>query len=408
MRALLFAGLVGAIAASVALAPAAPAQEKLGSRPIKVAMLTDFSSPFAVYTGNGSVRSAELAVEDFLKAHPNRKVEIITADHQNKPDVASVTARRWWEVEGVDVITDLGGSLTALAVTAIAREKKKFALVVSAASSAITGEQCGPTVVHWPYNSYITSGAPIQAMLAQGQDTFFFIAVDSALGISGESDATAAINAGGGKVLGSVRHPFGATDFSSFVLQAQASKAKVVVVANGGADTTNTIKSMNEFGLIKNVKVVSLNLTVLDIPAVGGLQVAQGLIVVDGTYWDLDDQTRAFTKRHMEKVPRVPNHVQTGMYSALLQYLNAVHAVDTTDPEKVVEQLHKMTFNDFYAKGGKLRPDGLMQHDFYLFQVKTPEESKYPNDYYKLLATIPAEKAYPPLSASRCPMVKKS
>ncbi len=404
MRKFLLAG-VCALASMVAFG--ATAQEKLGSKPIKVGMISDFSSQFAVYTGLGSVQAANLAVEDFLKEKPNRKIEIITADHQNKPDIASTTARQWWETQGVDVITELAGSPTALAVTAIAKEKKKFALVVSASSSAIAGEQCGPTVIHWPYNTFVTSGAPIQAMLAQGQDTFYFIAVDTGTGTAVQTDATAVITAGNGKVVGSIRHPFGATDFSSFILQAQASKAKVIALANSGGDTVNTIKALNEFGLMKTTKVVALLLNVLDVHA-AGLPATQGIYVADGSYWDLDDQTRAFTKRYMEKIPRIPNHVQTAMYSAMLQYLRAVDAVDTTDPEAVVAQMYKMTFNDFYAKGGKLRPDGLMQHDFYLFQVKTPAESKGPNDYYKVIETIPGAKAFPPLADSKCPMVKKS
>jgi branched-chain amino acid transport system substrate-binding protein len=383
------------------------AQEKLGSRPIKIGILSDFSSQFAVYTGNGSLHSNNLAIQDFLKEKPNRKVEVLQADHQNKADIASLTARQWWDRDNVDLITELAGSPTALAVTALGKEKNKLVIVVSASSSAIAGAQCGPTIIHWPYNTFVTTGAPVRAMISQGDDTFFFITVDGGSGPAVEADATQAINAAGGKILGSVKHPFGATDMSSFVLQAQASKAKVIALANSGGDTVNTLKSLNEFGAMKTSKVVGLLLNVLDVHRVG-LAGTQGIIVADGSYWDLDDPTRAFTKRYMEKMNIIPNHVQTAQYSATLQYLRAVDAIDSTDSAAVVAQLKKMKFDDFYAKGGALREDGMMVHDFYLFQVKTPAESKGQYDYYKTLATIPGQQAFPPLSASACPMVKKS
>ena len=383
------------------------AQAQISGGTVKIGVLTDMSGTYSDLAGAGAVLATQMAIEDFIaEAKPEFKVEMVSADHQNKADIASNKAREWFEREGVDTATELVTTSTALAVMKIAKEMNRVALMSGPASTPITNEQCNDVTVHYTYDTYALANGTAKAVTQQGGDTWFFLTADYAFGQALEKDSSAVVTANGGKVLGSVRHPFPASDFSSFLLQAQASGAKIIGLANAGADTTNAIKQAAEFGVTPKQSLAGLLMFISDVHSLG-LQATQGMYLTTGFYWDLDDQTRAWSKRFFEKQKRMPTMVQAGQYSSVLHYLRAVQATGTDEAGKVMAQMKATPIKDFFGKNGRIREDGRMVHDMYLAQVKTPAESKYPWDYYHIRQTIPAEEAFQPLAQSKCPLVKK-
>ncbi|AMO35572.1 ABC transporter permease [Thauera humireducens] len=392
-------------AALATLSGAASAQ--ISGNTVKVGVLTDMSGTYSDLAGAGAVLATQMAIDDFMaEAKPAFKVEMVSADHQNKADIASNKAREWFEREGVDTATELVTTSTALAVMKIAKEMNRVALMSGPASTPITNEQCNDVTVHYTYDTYALANGTAKAVTQQGGDTWFFLTADYAFGQALEKDSSAVVIANGGKVLGSVRHPFPASDFSSFLLQAQASGAKIIGLANAGADTTNAIKQAAEFGITPKQSLAGLLMFISDVHSLG-LKNTQGMYLTTGFYWDLNDETRAWSKRFFDKHKRMPTMVQAGQYSSVLHYLRAVNAVGSDEAGKVMAQMKKTPINDFFAKNGQIREDGRMVHDMYLVQVKKPEESKYPWDYYHIRQTIPAAEAFQPLSQSKCPLVKK-
>ena len=392
-------------AAFAMLSGAASAQ--ISGDTVKVGVLTDMSGTYSDLAGAGAVLATQMAIEDFIaEAKPAFKVEMVSADHQNKADIASNKAREWFEREGVDTATELVTTSTALAVMKVAKEMNRVALMSGPASTPITNEQCNDVTVHYTYDTYALANGTAKAVTQQGGDTWFFLTADYAFGQSLERDSSAVVTANGGKVLGSVRHPFPASDFSSFLLQAQASGAKIIGLANAGADTTNAIKQAAEFGITPKQALAGLLMFISDVHSLG-LQATQGMYLTTGFYWDLDDETRAWSKRFFDKHKRMPTMVQAGQYSSVLHYLRAVQATGTDEAGKVMAQMKATPIKDFFGKNGRIREDGRMVHDMYLAQVKTPAESKYPWDYYHIRQTIPAEEAFQPLAQSKCPLVKK-
>jgi branched-chain amino acid transport system substrate-binding protein len=373
---------------------------------VKIGVLTDMSGLYADLGGQGSVEAARMAIADFGGKVLGKNIELVFADHQNKADVGASKAREWFDVQGVDMITDALNSAVAIATTKVAGEKKRILIDVGAASTRLTNEDCNPYTIHYAYDTYALANGTANAIVKQGGDSWFFLTADYAFGHSLESDTANVVKASGGKVLGQVRHPLNASDFSSFLLQAQASKAKIIGLANAGGDTINAIKAANEFGITKNQALAGLLVFITDVHSLG-LNVAQGMLLTDGWYWDANEDTRKFGKRFFDKMKKMPSMVHAGVYSATLSYLKAVQAAGTDDSDAVMAQLKKLKINDVFAKNGYVRADGRMVHDMYLMQVKKPAESKYPWDYYILKATIPAEQAFQPLAQSRCPLIKK-
>ena len=374
---------------------------------IKIGVLSDMAGPLSAVTGPGAVIAAELAVEDFGGMVAGKKIEIVQGDHQNKADVGAAIAQEWLTNDNVDVILDGAGSAVALAVQEIARNEKKIFLITGASGSVLTDKACSPYGIHWTYDTYALAHGTGKTMVEQGGDTWFFITADYAFGHALQRDTTAFIEEGGGKVLGSVLAPFPNQDFSSFLLQAQSSGAKIIGLANAGGDTINAIKQAAEFGIVEaGQKLAGLLIFITDIHSLG-LQVAQGVVLTTGFYWDMDDKTREWSKRFFEKHGAMPSMTQAGVYSSTMHYLKAVEAAGTDEALAVAAKMRELPIDDFFARNGKLREDGRMVHDMYLMQVKSPDESKYPWDYYKLLATIPADEAFRPLSESECPLVKK-
>ena len=396
------------VACTAALATlSAGAQAQISGGVVKIGVLTDLSGTYSDLAGSGAVLATKMAVEDFIaKEKPNFKIEVVSADHQNKADIASNKAREWFEREGVDTATELVTTSVALAVMKVAKEKDRIALMSGPASTPITNEQCNDVTVHYTYDTYALANGTAKAVTRQGGRTWFFLTADYAFGQALERDASAVVIANGGKVLGSVRHPFPGSDFSSFLLKAQSSGAQVIGLANAGADTTNAIKQAAEFGITPTQSLAGLLMFITDIHSLG-LRTTQGMYLTEGFYWDLNDETRAWSKRFFSVQKKMPTMVQAGQYSSVYHYLNAVKAAGTDDTRKVMDQMKKMPINDFFAKNGKIREDGRMVHDMYLMQVKKPSESKYPWDYYNVRQTIPAAEAFQPLSQSRCPLVKK-
>jgi branched-chain amino acid transport system substrate-binding protein len=398
--------LIGATALAVVLGcGAASAQSK--DDVIKIGVLNDMSGLYSDLSGQGAVVAAKMAVEDFGAAAKGMKVEIVSADHQNKPDVGSNIARTWFDRDNVDVIVDVPTSSVALAVNEIAREKNKVFLVSGAAASDLTGPKCSPNTVHWTYDTWALANGTGKAMVKTGGDTWFFITADYAFGKALERDTSEVVQANGGKVLGSVRTPFPGTDFSSFLLQAQASKAKVIGLANAGGDTINSIKQAAEFGITQGGQsLAGLLVFVSDVHALG-LQTAQGLVLTESFYWDQNDASRAFAKRFAPQFKNnMPTMVQAGVYAAVLHYLKAVEALkDDEDGKAVVAKMKELPTDDPLFGKGTIRQDGRHIHDMYLFEVKKPAESKGAWDYYKLRATIPAAEAFRPLKDGGCPLV---
>jgi len=397
---------VQALAGAAALAFAAAAQAQVSNDVVKIGVLTDLSGAYSDLAGPGSVLAVKMAVEDFGGKVLGKPIEVVSADHQNKGDIAANKAREWFDRDNVDMIIDLVSSSTALAVMKVAKEKNKVSIVSGAASTKITNEDCTDTNVHYTYDTRSLAEGTGRAVVKQGGDTWFFLTADYAFGHSLEKDTSDVVIAAGGKVLGSVRHPFPGQDFSSFLLKAQASGAKVIGLANAGTDTQNSIKQAAEFGITPKQKLAGLLIFITDIHSVG-LKAAQELYVTESFYWDMDDATRAWSKKFFDRHKKMPTMVQAGDYSATMHYLNAIKAAGTDDTTKVMEKMRATPVNDFFAKNGKIRADGLHVHDVYLFQVKKPAESKQPWDYYKLVQTVPGEQAFTPLAQSKCPLVKK-
>ena len=408
--------LIGAALAGSPISPAIsqPAKSAAGGANIsdgvvKIGILTDLSGLYSDLAGAGSVLAAKMAIEDFQAAEKGKTfaIELVSADHQNKGDVASNKAREWFERDHVDMIGDLVTTSTALAVMPIAKEKNRITIVSGAASTPITSsKQCTDTNVHYVYDTYALANGTGKAVVKQGGDTWFFLTADYAFGQALEKDTTAVVLANGGKVLGSVRHPFPGTDFSSFLLKAQSSGAKVIGLANAGTDTTNAIKQAAEFGITPKQTLAGLLMFITDVHSLG-LKATQGMYLTEGFYWNFNDETRAWSKRFFEKHRRMPTMVQAGVYSSTMHYLKAIKAAGTDEAKAVMRKMKDTPINDFFAKNGKIREDGRHVHDFYLLQVKKPDESKTPWDYYHVRQVIPANEAVMPVAQSECPLLKK-
>ena len=391
----------------VVLAMAATAALAQGKPPLKLGGILDMSGLYADITGPGAEMAAKMAAEDFGGEVLGRKIEILAADHLNKADLAANIARDMLDNQGVEMIYDVAASATALAAGEIAKARNKIIMFNGPGSIRLSNEACGPYTVHYVFDTYAQANVTGLAAVKQGLDTWFFITVDYAFGQDLEKDTVNVVLKSGGKVLGNVRHPLNTSDFSSYLLQAQASKAKVIGLANAGGDTINTIKQGAEFGIMKaGQKLVPLLVFITDIDSVG-LETAQGLLLSEAFYWDLNDESRAFSKRFMQRMGRPPSAAQAGVYSSVTHYLKAVKAAGTTAPAAVMKIMKETPINDMFAKNGRIREDGRMVHDMYLFEVKKPSESKGRWDDYKLVATIPAKEAFQPLELSRCPLLKK-
>jgi branched-chain amino acid transport system substrate-binding protein len=399
----------GVMMAAMATVAAGAAQADVTGGVVRIGVLTDMSGTYADLSGKGSVWAANKAVADYLKAKPGLKVEVIQADHQNKGDIAANTARKWYDVDGVDVIVDLVTSSTALAVNNIAKEKNKVALVSGAAASDLTGKACTANTIHWTYDTWALANGTGNAIVKTGGKSWFFLTADYAFGHALERDTAAVVEKNGGKVVGRVRHPFPAQDFSSFLLQAQSSKAQIIGLANAGADTTNAIKQAAEFGIVSGGQsLAGLLVFITDVHALG-LKTAQGLIMTEAWYWDLNDANRAFAKEFAAaNGGNHPTMIQAGVYSSVVHYLKAVEALKSdADGQKIVSKMKEMPTDDVLFGKGTVRADGRKVHDMYLFEVKKPAESKGPWDYYKVRAKIPAAEAFRPIGEGDCPLVKK-
>ncbi len=396
--------LIASMAAVLASSTAAYAEPSDGK--VKIGILNDQSGVYADFGGKFSYEAAKMAVEDYGGKVLGVPVEVVTADHQNKPDIASNIARQWYDTEQVDTIMELTTSSVGLAVQALSNEKKKITINTGAASTELTGKQCTPYGFHWAYDTYALAVGTGGAMVEQGGDSWFFLTADYAFGYSLEENTGNFVKEKGGKVLGSVRHPLATTDYSSFLLQAQASGAKVIGLANAGMDTQNAIKQAAEFGIVAGgQRMAALLFTLAEVHGIG-LEAAQGLTLTEAFYWNRDDESRAFGKRFFERTGAMPNMVHAGTYSAVTSYLKAVEAAGTDETEAVAAKLHELPIDDVFAKGGKVAANGRMIHDVYLMEVKKPGESDVAWDYYNVLATIPGDKAFMDPAKSGCPLVK--
>ncbi len=380
--------------------------EKISGGVVKIGVLTDMGGVYSDNTGRGSVMAAQMAVDEFGGKVLGKPIRVVSADHEGKADIGASKAREWFDTQGVDVIVDAVNSAVAIAVSKVATEKHRILIVSGAGSTRLTNEDCSPYTIHYAYDTYATGGTLGKAVVQQGGNTWFFLTADYTFGRSMQEDTTRAVKAAGGRVLGAVLHPLAAPDFSSYLLQAQASGARVIGLANAGGDTINTVKAAAEFGISRKQTLAGLLVMINDVNALG-LPVTQGMYVADGFYWDMNEQTRKFSRAFQSKSGKMPSTIQAAVYSSTLQYLKAVQAIGTDDADAVMKKLKEMKLNDVFVKDGVIRADGRMVHDYYLFQVKSPAESKYPWDYYKLISTIPGNQAFQPLSESRCPLIKK-
>jgi branched-chain amino acid transport system substrate-binding protein len=389
--------------AAALTAPAAQAQ--ISGDVIRIGFITDMSGLYADLDGAGGAEAIKMAIADMGGAINGKKIELVVADHQNKADVAAAKAREWFDTQGLDMLVGGANSGTALAMAKVAAEKKRPFIVVGAASTALTNEQCNPYTIHWAYDTMALGKGTGNAVVKAGGKTWYFLTADYAFGTALQNDTAAVVTAAGGKVLGSVRHPLSASDFSSFLLQAQSSKAQILGLANAGGDTINAIKAANEFGVTQSMKLAGLLMFITDIHSLG-LKATQGMYLTDGWYWDQSPESRAWSQRYFGKMKKMPSMVQAGDYSVALQYLQAVKAVGSDDGDKVMAQLKKSKVNDMFAKGGYVRPDGRMVHDMLLVQVKSPAESKAPWDYYKIVQVIKGEDAFTTKAESKCALWK--
>ena len=393
--------------AIVAITAAPVARAEISNGSVKIGVLTDMSGPYADNVGAGSVLAARMAVEDFGGKVAGVPVEIVSADHQNKADVGSAIARAWYDVEGVDMITEVVSSAVALAVQQLAREKNKTLMATGPGTPDLTGKACSPNGVHWAYDNFALANVATGPLVNQGQKTWYFLTADYTFGHALESEAAKVILKSGGKVLGSVKHPLNNLDFSSHLLQAQSSKAQVIGLANAGADMTNALKQANEFGIQQGgQKMSALLVNLPDIHALG-LKSAQGLIFADSFYWDMNDATRTWSKRFMERFNgRAPGSLQAAVYGAVTHYLKAVAAAKSDAGDVVNKEMRKLPIQDFYTQNASIREDGRVLRNMYLLQVKTPDESKYAWDYYKVLETIPGDRAFRPIQEGNCALIK--
>lgn len=391
--------------AALAIMPSAGLANEHANGPIKIGVLTDMSGVYSDFGGKGSVEAARLAVQDFGGSVLGRQIEVIAADHQNKPDIGSSIAREWYDRGGVNFITDGLNGAVALSVSKLAAENKKIFVSTGAVPTALTNEQCNPYTIHYVFDAYSLANGTPNVLVRQGKKSWFFLTVDYAFGHSLEEYASNVVEKQGGKVLGAVRHPLNNPDFSSFVLQAQASGAEIVALASTGPDTVNAIKQAREFGLTRKQIIAPLLVLITDVHALG-LEIAQDLVLTTGWYWDMNEETREFSKRVFDKIGQMPSQNHAGVYSSTLSYLKAIKAAGTSDPTAVMAELKRMEINDMFAKKAKIRPDGRMVHDMYLAKVKKPADSKYAWDYYQIIDVIPASEAFLPLSSSKCPLLK--
>ncbi|MBN8961273.1 MAG: ABC transporter substrate-binding protein [Rhizobiales bacterium] len=392
------------VALSLLMGGAALAQQS--DAPLKIGVMTDFGSVYSDIGGAGNVEGAKMAIEEFGGTMFGKPIELVTADPQMKADIAANIARKWYEAENVDMIIDLPTSATALAAMEMSKRYEKIMIITDAASSDITGKSCSPYTAHWTYDTYSNAHTVGSALVKQGGDSWFFITADYLFGHSIERDVSDVVKAAGGKVLGSARHPLNTSDFSSFLLQAQASKAKIIGLANGGGDTINAIKQASEFGIVAGgQKLAGIVMFISDIHSLG-LKMAQGLVITEAYYWDQNDRTRAFGKKFFERMKRMPTMNQASTYSATLHYLKAVKAAGTRDTKAVLAKMREMPVRDAFTDNGYLREDGRMVHSMLLLEVKKPEESKYPWDYYKILAEVPGDQVFRPMKDGGCPLIK--
>ncbi len=381
------------------------AQAQISGDTIKIGIITDMSGLYSDIDGQGGVEAMKMAVAELGGAINGKKIEVLYADHQNKADVAAAKAREWFDTQGVDMLVGGTTSSTGLAMSAIAREKKKVFLAVGPATSALTNEQCSPYTVHWAYDTVALAKGTGGAVVKGGGKTWFFLTADYAFGTALQNDTSAVVKANGGTVVGSVRHPLSASDFSSFLLQAQSSKAQILGMANAGGDTVNTIKAANEFGITKTMKLAGLLMFINDIHALG-LKTTQGMYLTDSWYWNRDAETRAWSRKFFDKMKRMPSSIQAADYSVALNYLLAVKATGSDDADKVLAHMRKTKVNDVFAKGGYIREDGRMVHDMYLMQVKAPDKSVEPWDYYNVAQVIKGEDAFTTKAESKCALWK--
>ena len=390
------------------MASSATVQAQISDDTVKIGVMTDHSGGFAYLVGKHSVEATQMAVDDFGGKVLGKPIVVITADHQNKADIASTLSRKWFETEGVDSITDVAGSAVALATQEVARSRNKILLISGAATTELTGKSCSATTTQWSYDTYSFAKGTASQVTKQGGNSWFFLTSDYAFGHSLQNEASRFVEANGGKVVGSVRFPFGSPDFSSFLLQAQASKAKVIGLAMSGADLLSAIKQAREFGIVQSGQnLASLVVYINDIEGVG-LDVAQGLTLTTSFYWDTDEETRAWSKRFMERSGGfIPNLITAGTYASVTHYLKAVQAAGTDDGKAVAAKMREMPVNDFYNKNVEIRADGRVMHKTYLMKVKSPSESKYRGDFYQVLAEMSGEQSFRPLSESQCPLVEK-
>lgn len=395
--------LIGAAALSFA---AAPAIAQISDDVVRIGVLTDMNGNLSALSGKGSLIAAQMAAEDFGGNVLGKKIEIISADHQNKADIGAQIANRWFDVDKVDMIVDAPNSSVALAVQEIARQKGRVFIASAGGTAALTDKACSPTGIHWTWDTYSAAVSTAKAVIEEGGKSWFFLTADYAFGHAMEADVSRVVNASGGKAVASVRHPTNISDFSSFLLQAQSSGADVIALANGGNDTSNSLKQAQEFGLTKKFKIAALAIFITDVHAVGAKS-AQGLLLTTGFYWNRTDDSRAWSKRFFERHGAMPTMSQAGVYSAVMHYLKAIADTKSDQALVVVDKMKATPVNDMFATNGTIRQDGRMVHDMYLVQVKAPEEIKQPWDYYRILRTIKGEDAFRPLSESACPLVKK-
>lgn len=379
---------------------------KLSGDVVRIGVLTDMSGIYADLSGKGAVEAVKMAVDDFGGKMFGKPIEVVFADHQNKADVGAAKAREWFDSNGVDLIADLSNSGVALAVAAVAKEKKRHIIVNGSSNMGLTNQVCSPYTVHYAYDAYSLANGTGRTIVEQGGDTWFFLTVDFAFGIGLEQQVGDVVRAAKGRVVGAARHPLNTTDFSSYMLQAQASKAKIIGLASTGGDAINAIKAAKEFGVTKNQKLAALLLWINDVHALG-LETAQGLMLTNAWYWDMNDESRKFARRYEQRVKLMPNMSQAGDYSSTMHYLKAVQAAGTDEPDAVSAKMRELPINDFFTNKGQIRADGRMVHDMYLWEVKSPTESKGPWDYLKAIKTIPADQAFQPMAAGSCYLAKK-
>jgi branched-chain amino acid transport system substrate-binding protein len=396
-----------AFSAALGFAPACAQSGAISGDVIKIGVLTDMSGQFSHESGEGAVTAVRMAVEDFGGKVLGKPIEIVVADHQNKPDVASAIARKWFEIENVDMIANLINSSIALSVSQLAKDKNRIAIINGSGASRLTGDACTPNSIHYAYDTYALARGTGAALMKSGGTSWFFLTADYAFGHALEGDTSAVVKGLGGQVLGSVRYPVETIDQSSFLLQAQASRAKVVALAGSGTVFVNAVKSAQEFGIRQGGQTLAgLLVWITDIKSLG-LETAQGLVLTNAFYWDRDEETRAWSKRFFDRMKRMPHMGDAGDYSSTIHYLKAIEAAGTDEAKAVMAKMREMPINDFFAKGGRIREDGRMVHDMYVYEVKKPSESKGEWDYYKLRSVIPGDEAFRPLSESACPLVKK-